>query len=141
MYYKRYYVCMLVLLFVYVFFRHYIIMLVLFFVYIFFEQNNVISNVLCIKKKISIYVNYHNKTPRQNVSIRNSLRIHFILVKMITWITAHHKFFVTIVIYYWLDIPSATYETVKFSCAIRGYPEMFDNQKKMNQTIITVSLR
>ena len=29
--------------------------------------------------------------------------------------------FRTIVIYHWLSMSSTTYETVKFSCAIRGY--------------------
>ena len=75
-------------------------MLVLFFIYIFFEQNNVISNALWIYKKNSIYVNYHGNITRQNVSIRNLLKIHFISVKLITWITEHHTFFITIVIYY-----------------------------------------
>ena len=75
-------------------------MLVLFFVDVFLEQNKVILNVPCILKKKVIYVNYHDNTTRQNVSIRDMLNIHFISVKLITWIILHHKFVITIVIYY-----------------------------------------
>ena len=75
-------------------------MLVLFFVDVFLEQNKVILNVPCILKKKVIYVNYHDNTTRQNVSIRDMLKIHFISVKLITWIIVHHKFVITIVIYY-----------------------------------------
>ena len=74
-------------------------MLVLFFVDVFLEQNKVILNVPCILKKKVIYVNYHDNTTRQNVSIRDMLKIHFISVKLITWIIVHHKFVITIVIY------------------------------------------
>ena len=75
-------------------------MLVLFFVDVFLEQNKVILNVPCILKKKVIYVNYHDNTTRQNVSIRDMLKIHVISVKLITWIIVHHKFVITIVIYY-----------------------------------------
>ena len=49
------------------------------------------------------------------------LNIHFISVKLITCITVYHKFFITLVICHWLGMSLTTYETVKFSSAIRGY--------------------
>ena len=74
------------------FFRNYIFMSVLF-LFISFSNKKILFRIFFAFKKTSIYVNYNDNTARQNVSTRNLLKIHFISVKMITWIIVHHIFY------------------------------------------------
>ena len=75
-------------------------MLVLFFVYIFFRTKQChFECSLHLKKEIDLckLARQYNEAERLN---KDLLKIHLISVKLIIWITVHHKFFITIAIYY-----------------------------------------